>query len=69
MSPSAVPHADRQESQNVMATAVMVPRAKCSRRLAPSVAKVPKFRSSLAVIDLFTAAIATGKCKLPDKCG
>ncbi len=67
MSPSAVPNAARQGRQNVTATAVTEPRARCSPRPAPSVGKAPKSRSNLGVIGRFTVAIATVKSDLVDK--
>ncbi len=67
MSPNAVPNAARQGRQNVAATAVTEPRAKCSLQYAPSVAKAPKYPLNLGVIGRYTAAIATVKSDLVDK--
>ncbi len=63
MSPSAAPHAARQESQNdtEVAATTAVPVAKCFRQHAPSVAKPLKYPLNLAVISRFTVVIATVK--------
>jgi len=61
MSQSVVPRADRQGSQSVTETAIIVPDARCFPQHAPSVARTPKYPLNLAVISRFTVAIATVK--------
>jgi len=69
MSPSAVPNAARHGSQSVTEAAAMDPDARCFPRYVPSVAKILKYLSNLAVIDRFTVAIATVKSDRVDNTG
>jgi hypothetical protein len=71
MSPSAVPHADRQRRQNgmeVVATATGH-HDRCFLRHAPSAAKTPKCLLRLPVAGRSIAAIATEKSDRVDNAG
>ena len=58
---SAVPPAAKQGRQSVteMVALATDPNAKCSRQYAPSVAKRPKYRSSLVKVDQYIVVTAT----------
>jgi hypothetical protein len=69
MSPSAARNAANQEKQSAKAAAAAAatePPARCSPQLVPNAVKAPKSPSNLAVINRFTAAIATEKPAPPD---
>ena len=63
MNLSAVLHAVNQEGQNATGVTAMATGLsdKCSLLYAPSVAKIPKYPSSLAKVDQYIVVIATVK--------
>ena len=71
MSPSAVPHADRQGRQSGMEMVVTATgsRAKCLLPYAPSAAKTPKYLLSLPTAGRSIVASATVKSDRADNAG
>ena len=68
MSLNAVPHAAKQGSQSVteMVVTATGPDARCSRPYAPTVVRIPKYRSSPAKVDRYIAVSATAKTERAD---